>query len=87
MKLGTKVKMEDGRIGTVVYNGLDGVGIKWGVHNPNTEDFEGTSGGLFDDDIGPDWPWRPEAMLRESYPSASLPCVGDNYKIIQEDDK
>jgi len=82
MKLGTKVKMKDGRIGTVVYNGLDGVGVMWGEHNPDPADFEGTSGGCFDDDVREDWPWHPEAMLRDSYPSASLPCVGDDYEVI-----
>ena len=33
MKAGTIVKLSDGRIGTVVYNSLDGVGIKWGEYN------------------------------------------------------
>jgi hypothetical protein len=32
MKLGTRIKLSDGRIGTVVFNGLIGVGIKWGEH-------------------------------------------------------
>jgi hypothetical protein len=83
MKLGTKVKLPDGRIGTVVYNSLDGVGIKWGEHEPNPKDFEGTHGGLFESEIVPDdFPWFPDAMLRTSYPSASLPCVGNDYEVL-----
>jgi hypothetical protein len=31
MKAGTHVRLPDGREGTVVYNGLDGVLIAWGV--------------------------------------------------------
>ena len=33
MKVGTIIELLDGKRGTVVYNGLDGVGIKWGEHN------------------------------------------------------
>ena len=32
LEQGTVVKLPDGRIGTAVYNGLDGYGIAWGVH-------------------------------------------------------
>ena len=27
---------------------------------------------------------EPEAMLRNGYPSAQYPCVGNNYKIIEK---
>ena len=82
MKLGTIVEMSDGRRGTVVYNGLDGVGVKWGEYSPNPKDFEGTTGGLFAEPIPDDWEWFPEAMLRDNYPSADLPCVGNDYEIV-----
>ena len=83
MKLGTKVKLSDGRIGTVVYNSLDGVGIKWGEHNPDPKDFEGTHGGLFESETVPeDFKWYPDAMLRNPYPSATLPCVGTEYEVL-----
>jgi hypothetical protein len=86
-RLGTIVKLPDGRIGTTVYNGLDGVGIKWGEHRPNPKDFDDTNGGLFDlpDDhpaTRPDFPWYPDAMLRDPYPTAKLPCVGEEFEII-----
>ena len=38
MKLGTQIRLPDGREGTVVYNSLIGVGIKWGLHDPDPED-------------------------------------------------
>lgn len=90
MKLGTHIKLPDGRVGTVVYNGLDGVGIKWGRHAPKPEDFEGTTGGLFDDTEGLKarglwpFPWLPDAMLREPYKYADLPCVGNDYELLEE---
>lgn len=85
-KLGTIVRLPDGRVGTTVYNGLDGVGIKWGVHYL-PKDFVGTSGGLAHNVPPADWPWFPDAMLREPYPSASLPCVGENFEIVGEGDE
>lgn len=84
MKVGTHIRMADGRDGTVVYNGLDGVGVKWGIHYPDEADFEGTSGNCFEPDppLPDDWPWCPDAMLRDSYPSADLPCVGTDFETI-----
>lgn len=46
MKLGAHVLLPDGREGTVVFNGLSGVGIKWGLHDPDPSDFDGTNGGI-----------------------------------------
>jgi len=82
-RLGTIIQLPDGRIGTTVYHGLDGIGIKWGRHNPPPEDFVGTNGGLFDTDIPEDWPWFPDAMLRDPYPGADLPCVGTEFTILE----
>ena len=88
MKLGTQIKLDDGRVGTCVYNGLDGAGIKWGLHDPDSTDFEGTVGGL--EAIGvrgitppADWPWEPEAMLRDPYLGAALPCVGSDFEVTR----
>jgi len=83
MKLGAQVQMADGRVGTCVYNGLDGAGVKWGLHDPDPSDFDETSGGLFNDDMPPDWPWRPDAMLRDPYPGADVPCVGRDYEVTR----
>jgi len=81
MKAGTIIKLQDGRVGTVVYNSLDGVGIKWGRHKITMADIQG-HGSLFNDDKAPDdYEYYPDAMLRNPYPSADLPCVGEDYSI------
>jgi hypothetical protein len=88
MKLGTHIRLGDGREGTVIYNGLEGVGIKWGIHYPDPEDFNGTTGGLFAEEIPKDWPWIPDALLRApwgcnaKYGWPDEQCVGDNYEVI-----
>ncbi len=81
-RLGTIVRLPDGREGTTVYNGLDGVGIKWGRHKPDPKDFEGTCGGVIAQEPPPNWKWFPDAMLREPYKSATLPCVGEVFEIV-----
>ena len=88
MKLGTHIQLADGRKGTVVYNSLDGVGIKWGIHYPSPEDFTGTHGGLFGSERVPDdWPWYADAMLRDSYRGCdpNLEYVGTGYAVLEED--
>jgi hypothetical protein len=88
MKLGTHIKLNDGREATVVYNGLDGVGIKWGIHYPTREEFINPETGqmcqplVAEPPMPDDWDWKPEAMLRNPYPSADIPCVGEKYTII-----
>lgn len=86
MKAGTVVKLPDGRIGTVVYNSLDGVGIKWGRHNITKEDIQGYGGLFSNEKVSDDYDLFPEAMLREQYPLADLECVGENYEIIYTPD-
>ena len=92
MKLGTVVKLSDGRIGTVVFNSLIGVGIKWGEHNPNPDDFAGTSGNTADCAVLDDWPWEPDALLRdpwesnERYGFADEDCVGRDYETLTAHD-
>ncbi len=91
MKLGTIIKLSDGRIGTVVFNSLIGVGIKWGKHFPNPEDFAGTNGNLLKSEPMPDdWPWQPDALLRKplkpnafkDYGFSDKDCVGEDYEVI-----
>jgi hypothetical protein len=64
MRIGSLVKVPDGRIGTVVYNGLDGVGIKWGEHRLGEEDLEQICGlcPLFDQKVPSGYKWFPEAI-------------------------
>jgi len=93
MKLGTQIRLHDGRVGTVIYNSLIGVGIKWGLHNPNPKDFEGTDGNTVSDGSPEGWPWEPEALLRDPWDGCErhgfMPneCVGGNYEIINEEGK
>ena len=88
MKLGTQIRLPDGREGTVVYNSLIGVGIKWGLHDPDPADFEGTTGNTINKDPQPeDWGWEPEALLRAPWDGCERcdwkadQCVGDDFDI------
>ena len=88
MKLGMHLRLPDGRIATAVFNGLTGVGIKWGIHYPKEEDFAGTSGDLFIGKVPDNWPWYPDAMLRHSGLSdvLQMECVGENYEILTDEE-
>lgn len=89
MKLGTHIRLSDGRVGTVIYNSLIGVGIKWGLHDPDPKDFEGTTGNTIDEHVSDNWPWEPDALLREPWKGCDdcgfMPeqCVGNNYEVIE----
>lgn len=87
MKPGTVVKLPDGREGTVVYHGLDGYGIRWGVIPIGAREVEhilNGDGNTMQNSPPPDFPadLTPEAMLREEY-STHLECVGSEYEIIK----
>jgi len=83
MKAGTIVKLPDGRIGTVVYNSLDGIGIKWGRHNITEDDIVGDGNLTHGAETVPEnYYYFPDAMLRKPYHCADLECVGDDYKVI-----
>ncbi len=91
MKLGTQIRFIDGREATVVYNSLIGVGIIWGLHNPNPKDFEGTNGDTVGEAlVSDDWPWEPEALLRDPWDEcekstgfAREAFVGNEYEVIR----
>ena len=90
MKLGTHILLPDGQIGTVVYNALIGVGIKWGKHYPDPKDFVGTAGNLHKSKVSDSWRWYPDAILRDPWPGceehgfARDECVGENYTIVKD---
>lgn len=76
MRLNTKIKLPDGRVGTICYNNIDGVGGIWGEHN-----FEMPRSGFGD------LP-EPEFMLREKLVEGRVgsgECVGEDYEIIKEE--
>lgn len=62
MKLNTRIKAADGRIGTVCYNDLDGAGGVWGEH-----DFVMPPGGYGDLPT-------PQFKLREPYSGGDTNC-------------
>lgn len=76
--LGTVVRLPDGRLATVCYNMLDGVGVLLGEHDfSHIED-----GGHMEDDRLP----RPDYMLRspgepyaKNHPTA--PCICSEYMV------
>lgn len=76
-QLGTQVKLPDGRLATVVYNSLVGVGVKFGLHDPDPADFDGTDGNTFQDGSDRSFAWQPDALLREPEMSdkIGMPCV------------
>ena len=90
LPLGSQVRLPDGREGTIVFNGLTGMGIKWGRHDPEPREFDGTFG-----DVGmptadsparqSDWPWEMDAMLREPELAKRLrlPCVGEEFELLR----
>lgn len=84
----TIVRLPDGREGTVVYSGLDGEGIKWGRHEIPEGELEKhvclPAIGVVSEHPGEKYPWFPDAMLRNPYPSADLPCVGQDYEVVEE---
>ena len=80
MKLNTKIKLPDGRIGTICYNDLDGVGGVWGEHS-----FTMPIGG-FGDELP-----EPEFMLRKKELEGRVgsmdivsECVGEQFEIVSE---
>ena len=80
MKPGTIVRLPDGREGTVVYHGLDGYGIVWGRIAVDVDAVLSVTP-LFHREKPAGVP-EPEAMLREPYEGADLPCGGDDYEVV-----
>lgn len=82
MKAGTVILLPDGREGTVVYNGLDGVGIKFGRHAVTANDIDEASRNTV-----AEYPWFPDAMLRNapimSQPDPAVEYVGEEFEIVR----
>ena len=87
--MGTHIKLPDGRVGTVIYNGLDGVGIKWGRHElsmQTRELIDQGNGNCFTQAPPKGYPWFPDAMLREKSVQDlfAQECVGEEYEVLDE---
>jgi hypothetical protein len=81
-KLGTQVRLPDGRKATVVYNSLVGVGVKFGLYDPPPDAFNGTDGNTMQDGKE-EFEWQPDALLRkpEMAESLGMPCICDDSEI------
>ncbi len=80
MKLNTVVRLPDGRIGTICYNFLDGVGGVWGRH-----DFQMPENGFGDELPAPDFMLREksvEELLRQHGHKATMECVDGQYDVV-----
>ena len=82
-RLGTQVRLPDGRDATVVFNSLMGVGVKFGLHDPPPEVFAGTDGNTMQDGRPEGFDWEPDALLRKPEMSERLgmPCVCDDNEV------
>lgn len=75
-RLGTQVRMPDGREATVVYNSLVGVGVKLGLHDPQPEQFYGTDGNTTSASAPEGFQWEPDGLLRapDMAEALRMPC-------------
>jgi len=82
-RLGTQVRLPDGREATVVYNSLVGVGVRFGLHDPPPEAFDGTDGNTVQDSRPEGFGWEPDALLRKPTMAERLgmPCVCDHSEV------
>lgn len=66
MKAGTLIRLFDGRVGRVVYHGLDGYGIKLGSAPVDIETIMRGDSGLFDSSPHDEelQQWIPDLMLK-----------------------
>ena len=86
LPFGSIVEFPDGQLGTVVYNGLDGRGIKWGAHDPDREEVQRYSQHPLTgegEDPPADFRWEVEALLREPYPESRMSCAGEDYRVVR----
>ena len=70
MKAGTIVRLKNNKIATVVYNGLDGIGVKYGKHVLSTEQLEEIMSytPIFNDSnpAPDDYGWFPDEILKSN---------------------
>ena len=88
MRPGTIVKLQDGREATVVYNSLMGYGVKIGRFDLTPEQidhiYQGDGNTVKDGNPTGDESIEPEALLRDPWPGAPMPCVGSSYEVLDE---
>lgn len=86
MAPGTVVRLADGREATVVYNSLCGYGVKMGrimlSANQIEAIYQGDGNTLHNGNPTGRADIEPEAWLRDPWPGAKMPCVGEDYEIV-----
>ena len=81
MKLNTRIRLPDGRIGTICYNHLDGAGGVFGEH-----EFTMPDGGFGDELPLPDFMLREkrmETILRMHAHKPDVECVGTEFDVVE----
>ena len=90
MKLGTIIRLPDGRIGTICWHHLDGYGGVWDEHDFSQVDLSVNSG--FSEELpAPQFMLREksvEPLLRRQSPYGGnhrpdVECVGTEYEVVQ----
>lgn len=82
MTPGTIIKLPDGQEATIVYHGLDGYGIVFGRQKVDVQAIYDCAPIFKNGNRNPECP-EPEAMLRKPWKGSELPCVGDDYEIVE----
>lgn len=81
MHLNTRIKLPDGRMGTICYHNLDGYGGMWGEHT-----FRMPINGFGDELPYPDFMLRDKDMEGrvggECGKASTAECVGEKFEII-----
>lgn len=84
MRLGTVIRLPDGRVGTICWRHLDGEGGIWGRHH-----FDMPVGGFGDNLPAPEFMLREkgiEAGLRRGPHRADVECVGEVFEVVDDDE-
>lgn len=84
LRLNDVIRLPDGRVGTMCYHHLDGVGGVWGRHT-----FEMPPGGFGDNLPAPDFMLREKSVepLLKRGPDghkADMECVGEEFERVEE---
>lgn len=81
LHLNDRIRLPDGRVGTICWNNLDGCGGVWGEHH-----FEMPSGGFGDELPAPEFMLREkeiEQSLRQHH-APDMECVGTEFERVKE---
>ncbi len=84
LALGTKIRLPDGRVGTMCWRHLDGEGGVFGEHDFSDVNLEG---GFSDDLPAPEFMLREKAvepLLQKGPHRSDVECVGEQYTFLED---